>query len=83
MVKPSGRETSLLPFFAKIDFFIKKKKDMEEKKEKRGGARSGSGRKKSLEKKITFGATAEVVALLEGKPNKSRIICEAIKAYLK
>jgi hypothetical protein len=56
---------------------------MEEKKEKRGGARSGSGRKKSLEKKITFGATAEVVALLEGKPNKSRIICEAIKAYLK
>lgn len=55
---------------------------MEEKKEKRGGARSGSGRKKSLEKKITFGATAEVVALLEGKANKSRIICEAIKAYL-
>lgn len=55
---------------------------MEEKKEKRGGARSGSGRKKSLEKKITFGATAEVVALLEGKKNKSRIICEAIKAYL-
>jgi hypothetical protein len=35
-----------------------------------------------LEKCINFGATPEVVALLEGKKNKSKLICDAIVAYL-
>lgn len=48
----------------------------------KGGKREGAGRKKTTEKRIMFGASAEVLGILEGiEGNKSEFINKAILAY--
>ncbi|WP_291584094.1 hypothetical protein [Bacteroides sp.] len=47
-------------------------------KKKRGGARQGSGRKKTTCKTYGFNAPEEVCMILEQLDNKTDFICEAI-----
>ncbi len=48
----------------------------------RGGRREGSGRKKTTEKRVMFGASAEALAVLENLTcRKSEFINAAILAY--
>ncbi|MBR6106279.1 MAG: hypothetical protein IKP81_14640 [Paludibacteraceae bacterium] len=57
---------------------------MDEKKNTRGGKREGAGRKKTTEKRIMFGASVEVAAIIERlEGSKSDYINKAILAYAK
>ena len=57
---------------------------MDEKKNTRGGKREGAGRKKTTKKRIMFGASAEVAAIIEQlEGSKSDFINKAILAYAK
>lgn len=57
---------------------------MEDNKNTHGGKREGAGRKKTTEKRIMFGASAEVAEILEKlEGNKSEFINAAILAYAK
>lgn len=57
---------------------------MEEIKNTRGGKREGAGRKKTTDKRIMFGASAEVVEILDKlEGNKSDFINQAIIEFAK
>ena len=52
-----------------------------QEKKQHGGKRENSGRKKTITKKILFGAPLDVVEILENVPNKTDFIISAIRAY--
>ena len=57
--------------------------NMETLHKKKGGKREGAGRKKTTEKRIMFGASAEVLEIIEKiEGNKSDFINKAILAYV-
>lgn len=69
-----------LPFL--LRFYDAKIINMETQTKQKGGKREGAGRKKTTEKRIMFGASTEVLGILEGiEGNKSEFINKAILAY--
>lgn len=50
-------------------------------KGKRGGARPGAGRKKTVARHISFGIPQDVADILETQPKKAAFICEAVRHY--
>lgn len=54
---------------------------MEAQNKQRGGKRDGAGRKKTTAKRITFGASAEVIGMIGAISDKSAFINAAILFY--
>lgn len=56
--------------------------DMEEKKERRGGARAGAGRPKGDSRLYAFRCPAELADIIDAQPNKTEFIRKSISAAL-